>query len=145
MNAGIHPVRTQAELGLVDVYTRSRQGLPGGSDVAAVRAAAFNHFALAGLPHPRVEAWRYTDLRRLMRDAKPLAAPPDAEAKARAHDAGGVFAALGFRRLVILNGSFAADMSDLTGLEAGLTVRSMADALALDEPLLSQRDFFASK
>jgi Fe-S cluster assembly protein SufD len=83
MNAGIRPVRTQAELGLVDVYTRSRQGLPGGSDIAAVRAAAFNHFALAGLPHPRVEAWRYTDLRRLMRDAKPLAASPDAAAKAR--------------------------------------------------------------
>ena len=29
-------------------------------------------------------------------------------------------------------------MSDLAGLEPGLTVRSMADALALDEPLLSQ-------
>jgi Fe-S cluster assembly protein SufD len=74
----------------------------------------------------------------MMRDAKPLAAPPNAEAKARAHDAGGMFAALGFRRLVILNGSFVADMSDLGGLETGLTVRSMADALALDEPLLSQ-------
>ena len=73
-----------------------------------------------------------------MRDAKPLAALPGAAARARAHDAGHVFAALGFRRLVILNGSFAADMSDLTGLEPGLTVRSMADALALDEPLLSQ-------
>jgi Fe-S cluster assembly protein SufD len=138
MNAGIRPIRTQAELGLADVYTTSRQRLPGGSDISAVRAAAFNHFTLAGLPHPRVEAWKYTDLRRLMRDAKPLAALPGAEARARAHDAGHVFAALGFRRLVILNGSFAADMSDLTGLEPGLTVRSMADALALDEPLLSQ-------
>lgn len=138
MNAGIRPVRTQAELGLVDVYTTSRQGLPGGSDVAAVRAAAFNHFTLAGLPHPRVEAWRYTDLRRLMRDAKPLAVPPDVKAKATAHDAGSVFAALGFRRLVILNGSFATDMSDLADLEPGLTIRSMAEALALDEPLLSQ-------
>ena len=57
MNAEIRPVRTQAELGLVDVYTTSRQGLPGGSDIAAVRAAAFNRFVLAGLPHPRVEAW----------------------------------------------------------------------------------------
>ncbi len=138
MNAGIRPIRTQAELGLVDVYTTSRQGLPGGSDVAAVRAAAFNHFALAGLPHPRIEAWRYTDLRRLMRDAKPLAAPPGAEAKAMAHDAGSVFAALGFRRLVILNGSFATDMSDLADLEPGLTIRPMAEALSLDEPLLSQ-------
>lgn len=138
MNAGIRPVRTQAELGLVDVYTKSRQGLPGGSDISAVRAAAFNHFVLSGLPHPRVEAWKYTDLRRLMRDAKPLAAPPDAEAKARAHDTGGLFAALGFRRLVVLNGSFVRQLSDLDGLEAGLLVRSMADALALDEPLLSQ-------
>jgi Fe-S cluster assembly protein SufD len=138
MNAGIRPIRTQAELGLVDVYTTSRQGLPGGSDVAAVRAAAFNHFTLAGLPHPRIEAWRYTDLRRLMRDAKPLAAPPDAKAKATAHDAGSMFAALGFRRLVILNGSFATDMSDLGDLEPGLTIRPMAEALALDEPLLSQ-------
>ncbi|WKA28592.1 Fe-S cluster assembly protein SufD [Bradyrhizobium roseum] len=138
MNAGIRPVRTQAELGLVDVYTTSRQGLPGGSDVAAVRAAAFNHFAVAGLPHPRVEAWRYTDLRRLMRDAKPLAAPPDVKARAMARDAGGVFAALGFRRLVILNGSFAKDMSDLANLEPGLTIRPMAEALAEDEPLLSQ-------
>jgi Fe-S cluster assembly protein SufD len=138
MNAGIRPVRTQAELGLVDVYTTSRQGLPGGSDISAVRAAAFNHFVISGLPHPRVEAWKYTDLRRLMRDAKPLAAPPDAEAKARAHDAGGLFAALGFRRLLVINGSFVPQLSDLDGLEAGLLVRSMADALALDEPLLSQ-------
>ena len=52
MNAAIRPIRTQAELGLVDVYTTSRQSLPGGSDIAAARAAAFNHFVLAGLPHP---------------------------------------------------------------------------------------------
>ena len=88
MNAAIRPVRTKAELGLADVYTTSRQSLPGGAEIAAMRAAAFNRFVLAGLPHSRVEAWRYTDLRRLMPDAKPLAAPPDAEAKARAHDAG---------------------------------------------------------
>jgi Fe-S cluster assembly protein SufD len=138
MNAVIRPVRTKAELGLADVYTTSRQSLPGGADIAAARAAAFNQFILAGLPHSRVEAWRYTDLRRLMADAKPLAAPPDAKAKARAHDAGCLFAALGFRRLIIINGSFAADISDLARLEPGLTIRSIAEALALDEPLLSQ-------
>ena len=138
MNAGIRPVRTKAELGLVDVYTTSRQGLPGGSDIAAARAAAFNYFTLAGLPNSRVEAWKYTDLRRLMRDAKPLAAPPDAKARERARDAGGLLAGLGFRRLVIVDGSLVAELSDLADLEAGLHVRSMAEALALDEPLLSQ-------
>src|SRR5260370_34683431 len=130
MNGGIRPVRPQAELGLDDVYTTSRQGLPGGRDIAAARAAAFNHFVLAGLPHPRVEAWRYTDLRRLMRDAKPLATLPDVEVKARAHDAGGVFTALGFRRLVIINGSFGAPPSDLAKLGAGPTGPFTGDALA---------------
>jgi Fe-S cluster assembly protein SufD len=138
MNAGIRPIRTQAELGLVDVYTTSRQGLPGGSDISAVRAAAFNHFVLAGLPHSRVEAWKYTDLRRLMRDAKPLAALPDAKARERARDAGRLLAGLGFRRLVLVDGTFVPELSDLAALETGLLVRSMAEALALDEPLLSQ-------
>ncbi len=138
MSAAIRSVRTQAELGLVDVYATARQGLPGGSDIAAVRAAAFNHFVLAGLPNPRVEAWKYTDLRRLMRDAKPLAAPPDTIAKERARDAGGLLAGLGFRRLVIVDGTFVEELSDLIGLEPGLMVRSMAEALALDEPMSSQ-------
>ena len=138
MNAGIRPIRTQAELGLVDLYTTSRQGLPGGSDISAVRAAAFNHFVLAGLPHSRVEAWKYTDLRRLMRDAKPLAAPPDAKAREKARDAGKLLAGLDFRRLVIVDGTFVPELSDLAALEPGLLVRSMAEALALDEPLLSQ-------
>ena len=39
---------------------------------------------------------------------------------------------------VIINGSFAPEMSDLARLETGLIIRSMAEALALDEPLLSQ-------
>lgn len=137
MNAPIR-TRTAAEIGLAEVYASSRHGLPGGSETAAVRAAAFNHFAAAGLPHPRVEAWKYTDLRRLMRDAKPLAAAPDAEASAGVRAAGAMLAGLGLRRLVILNGTFLPDQSDLAELEAGLTVRSLAGALAVDEPLLSQ-------
>jgi len=138
MTAAIRPVRTQAELGLADVYTKARRGLPGGSDIAAVRTAAFNQFMLAGLPNARVEAWKYTDLRRLMRDAKPLAAAPDAIAKGMARDAGSLLAGLGFRRLVIVDGTFVEELSDLFELEPGLTVRSMAGALALDEPMLSQ-------
>ncbi|MGQ0680909.1 Fe-S cluster assembly protein SufD [Bradyrhizobium sp.] len=139
MNAGIRAIRTKAELGLADVYAAARPSLPGGDDVAAERAAAFNHFTLAGLPNSRVEAWRYTDLRRLMQDAKPLAVAPDIAARTRARESGDRLAGLGFRRLMIVDGTFAADISDLEGLEMGLTIRSMADALALDEPLLSQR------
>jgi Fe-S cluster assembly protein SufD len=139
MNVGIRPVKTKAELGLADVYSIARPALPGGVDVAAVRSAAFEQFARVGLPHARVEAWKYTDLRRLMQDAKPLAGPPDAAAKAQAKDAGKLLAGRGFRRLVVVDGAFVAELSDLAGLEPGLSVRAMTDALALDEPLLSQR------
>ncbi len=40
------------------------------------RQKAFAAFTEKGLPHRRVEAWHYTDLRALMRDAQPLAKAP---------------------------------------------------------------------
>ena len=41
-----------------------REHLPGGRTpwVAALRGAAAEHFAATGLPHRKLEAWRYTDL-----------------------------------------------------------------------------------
>jgi len=50
-----------------------------------------------------VEEWKYTDLRALMRDAKPLAGVPDAAAKARAKSAGNIFAAADARRIVLVD------------------------------------------
>ena len=88
MNAGITTIKTAAETELAQLFAHARGSLPGNDSVVARRDAAFGLFAKEGLPHRRVEDWKYTDLRALMRDAKPLAAPPDAEAKARARSAG---------------------------------------------------------
>ena len=137
-SAQIRPMKTSAELALAETFAAARAALPGGPDVAAQRAAAFGTFADAGLPHRRVEAWRYTDLRALMREARPLAAPPDAEAKSRAATAGAMLAGLGFRRLVLVNGALVPELSDLAGLEAGLSIRSMADALTTGDTLTAQ-------
>ena len=87
MTAEIRPIKTAAEVGLAEAFAALRPQLAG-SAVAARREAAFRRFEAAGLPHRRIEDWKYTDLRALMRDAKPLAAPPDAQAKARAKRAG---------------------------------------------------------
>ena len=85
--------------------------MPGAGAVAAMREAAFKVFEARGLPHRRVEEWKYTDLRALMRDAKPLAAPPDAQAKARAKDAGASWLAnVGARRIVFVDGVFAPEL-----------------------------------
>ena len=89
MTAEIKPIKTAAELGLAEAFAALRPRLAG-NPVAARREEAFRRFEAAGLPHRRVEEWKYTDLRALMRDAKPLAAPPDAAAKARARSAGAV-------------------------------------------------------
>ena len=84
MNAGITTIKTAAETELAQLFARARGSLPGNDAVAVQREAAFGLFAKEGLPHRRVEDWKYTDLRALMREAKPLAAPPDAAAKTRA-------------------------------------------------------------
>jgi Fe-S cluster assembly protein SufD len=130
VNAEIATIKTAAETGLAQAFSQVRGVLPGDRAIAAQRDAAFDLFAKQGLPHRRVEDWKYTDLRALMRDAKPLAAPPDAAAKARAKDAGGLLGDIEARRLVFVDGVFVPELSDLRNLEPGLTIASLAAALS---------------
>src|ERR1700748_2030503 len=74
------PIRTAAETALVEEFAAAKARLPGGREVAARREAAFRRFEASGLPSRRVEEWKYTDLRALMRAARPLATPPAARA-----------------------------------------------------------------
>jgi Fe-S cluster assembly protein SufD len=137
MNAEIRPMKTAAELALAESYASVRPKLAGDGKVVALREAAFKRFDAQGLPHRRVEAWKYTDLRTLMREAKPLAPLPDAAAKTRAASAGRLLADLDARRIVFVDGAFVPEMSDLAKLEAGLEVRSLAQALAAGDPLIA--------
>lgn len=137
MTAQVRPIKTNAEMALADVFSAAKAGLPGNACVTAARSAAFDSFVTTGLPHRRIEAWKYTDLRTLMRDAKPLAPPPDAAAKTRAREAGQLLADAGCRRLFVVDGSFVPELSDLDGLESGLAIQSMATALASGDALVS--------
>ena len=137
MNAEVAIIKTAAETALAQAFSQARGRLPGDGAIAAQRAAAFDVFAKAGLPHRRIEDWKYTDLRALMREAKPLAAPPDAAAKARAKTAGALLGDVETRRLVFVDGAFVAELSDIAGLEPGLAVGSLADALSNGDPTLA--------
>ena len=130
MSAEITTIKTAAEVALAQAFSQARDRLPGDDAIAAQRAAAFDVFAKEGLPHRRVEEWKYTDLRALMRDAKPLAVPPDSADKTRAKGAGALLGDLDARRLVFVDGAFVAELSDIAGLENGLTVVPLARALA---------------
>ncbi|MEX0590702.1 MAG: Fe-S cluster assembly protein SufD [Xanthobacteraceae bacterium] len=134
MNAEVRPTRTAAEQALVAAFEATKTRLPGGPDFARLRERALATFADTGLPHRRIEEWKYTDLRTLLREAAPLAGPPDAAAIARARKFDPL-ARADLRRLVLVNGAFVPELSDLKGLEKGLTIVPLARALAEKHPL----------
>ncbi|MGB7101017.1 MAG: Fe-S cluster assembly protein SufD [Xanthobacteraceae bacterium] len=135
--ADVKVMKTAAETALAQTYAQAHASLPGGAAIAQQRAAAFDLFAREGLPHRRVEDWKYTDLRALMRDAKPLAGPPDAAAKNKAKAAGQMLGDIGARRLVFVDGAFVLELSDTAALEAGLSIGSLGDALAGNDAMLA--------
>jgi Fe-S cluster assembly protein SufD len=120
-----------------DIFAAARDRLPGAGPVAEVRRRALEDYERAGLPHRRIEEWKYTDLRALMREVLPLAAAPDAEALKRAEAALASLEAADTQRLVLVDGVFAPALSDLSALESGVRVRTLRDAL--EEPANDSR------
>jgi Fe-S cluster assembly protein SufD len=139
MNAEVRQIKTNAELALAQAYSAEKARLPGDRKVVALRDAAAARFDALGLPHRRVEEWKYTDLRALIREARPIAGAPDAAGKARAKDAGKLIGDMDARRVVFVDGTFVPELSDLANLSPGLTIRSMAQALAEGDALVADR------
>ena len=100
---------------------------------AARREDAFTLFTEAGLPGRRIESWHYTDLRGLVREALPPAPAPDEATIARARARLADHAVPGAARIVVLDGSFRPELSDLSALPAGVKVTSVLDALSSGE------------
>ena len=120
------PVRTPAEQTLAARYPAERTSLPGTADVIAIRDAAFGGVDKSGLPHRRVEDWKYTDLRARLKTFPPAAGPGDV---ARVLIAAPAVEGDKARRLVIANGRYRPELSDLQDLEPGLSIFSLAKAL----------------
>jgi Fe-S cluster assembly protein SufD len=128
--------KTETGRALSDIFAIARDRLPGAGKVAEQRRQAFEAYERSGLPHRRIEDWKYTDLRVLMRDVLPLAAAPDAAALKRADVALKPHAIEGLRRLVLVDGVFAPKLSDLGRLETGLSIRALREVLESDDAAL---------
>ncbi len=135
-------LKTKAEQGFADHFTAGKSALPGAGNgwAEGLRDAAWETYACAGLPHRRIEEWKYTDLRALLRDAY-----PPAPALSEALNAGDIAKALGpelagldCHRLVIVDGQFRTELSDLSGLEGKGDIQSLADELANPSNWLKQ-------
>ncbi len=128
-DASATPTRklTDAETRLAAIFAAQQSA--GAPQLATLRTAAFDAFSRTGLPNRHDEAWKYTDLRALLRDVKPLAAPPEESATQSMRDAA-VLAGVAARRIVFVGGYFIPALSDLGDLEKGLSVMSLSEALA---------------
>lgn len=110
---------TAAETALVDGFGEHFSYLPGNTDMVTLRDRAVQSIKETGLPTRRVEAWHYTDLRRL------LTSVPAHDGSAVAADLDGLIE--GTSLFVLNNGKIAA-----TGTVEGLSAASLADALRAD-------------
>ena len=126
--------RTQAEQGLTQNFEAAATQLPGGSAVAAARRAAIGAFAALGLPHRRLEAWKYTDLRSALKQALPAAVGASATLPTHAEidNALEEFAELDAHRVVFVDGVYAQGLSAQAKL-AGLSLAPLAARLAKPE------------
>ncbi len=142
MNARATPPQTPAEAKIAADYLGARLSLPGVAAVGAWRDNSFEAFMAAGLPTRRVEAWHYTDLKRALVEALPIATPPAATSVLAQ---GARLASLCPRiedvdslRVVLVDGHFIPALSDVARLPQGVTLRSLADALVEGDARLIQ-------
>ncbi len=66
--------KTPAEAAFVEQFAAAQLDLPGAATdwVVELRQDALKKFDRSGLPHRRIEEWKYTDLRRLVTDRSPV-------------------------------------------------------------------------
>ncbi|QPF87881.1 Fe-S cluster assembly protein SufD [Bradyrhizobium genosp. L] len=133
--------KTETGRALGEAFAVARDRLPGKGKIADERRQAFDAYERAGLPHRRIEDWKYTDLRALMREVLPLAPAPDAAALKRAAAAVKAHAIAGVRLLVLVDGMLAPDLSDLDNLDKGLTIRPLREVLDAGDGALSVQAF----
>jgi len=145
MNVAV--LKTKAEQALSERFAGVAEQLPGGADVLEVRRRALGRFEALGLPHRRIEAWKYTDLRNLMKDALPPIL--DDEVSVSAADlaaALGPLSEIDADRLVFVDGAFRPELSqldannDVAGSPLGAALNDKGDTAAADLLRLDGRD-----
>ena len=94
-------MKTSAETGIAQNFEGLKSFLPGDS---AARVEAFRYFSEHGLPHRRIEEFKYTDLRAAIREAAPIVEGLDAAAAQEVASAGAAFAELEALRVTLING-----------------------------------------
>ncbi len=100
--ADLAVIRSPAEEAIIAAYQAQRARTP--NALPKARDAAFDVLKARGLPTRRVEEWKYTDLRNLMREFPAPAAVPDAKAIAAARNVQGAITVGDVSEVLFVNG-----------------------------------------
>jgi Fe-S cluster assembly protein SufD len=121
--------RTKAEQAFAELFEAVAARLPGSPQVAEARKAAIGAFTGLGLPHRRLEEWKYTDLRAAWKETLPPAVGSATRVTRQGIDTAlGALAELDAHRFVLVDGVYRPELSSTPA--AGLELTSLAAALA---------------
>ena len=109
---------------LIDAFPKSAPDAP--EWLSAARASSLAKYEVHGMPTRRTESWKYTRLKALA-EIGFTPALDDGETEIALSSL--PIAPVDGLRVVVANGRFRADLSDLADLPAGLTITPLADAL----------------
>lgn len=118
--------KTKAETAIGEQFAQVADKLPGSPAVSEARKAAIGAFETLGLPHRRIEEWKYTDLRSAVTDAFAPAVGGGVTVSAKDVTAAlGSLATIEGPRAVFVDGAFDAGLSDVGGVD-GLKVEPLS-------------------
>ena len=123
-------LKTKAESQLREQFDAAAEKLPGTGWVSALRTRAMDAFTAEGLPHRRIEEWKYTDLRERLRDVPaPGAVAAKVVTSTDLDRALGPFAAIDAERIVLVDGVYSADLSKVSAEATVIELMSLAAML----------------
>ena len=128
MNVAV--IKTKAEAALGEQFEAAATHLPGTGWVKDLRKQAIGIFEARGLPHRRMEEWKYTDLRERVRDALPPALGAASSVSPEMVEAAlGPLAAVDADRIVFVDGRYDAALSQADRLGGGVEFKAMGEML----------------
>ncbi len=128
MNVAV--MKTKAEQAISENFEAVAEKLPGSEAVKARRAEAIGAFSGLGLPHRRIEEWKYTDIRANVKEIFPSAIHDAARITiAELIVALGPLAHVDAHRIVFVNGHHRFELGDLANAE-GFKVAALGEILA---------------
>ena len=130
MNVAV--LKTKTEQALREAFGAAAPELPGTPEIGKLRRDAMGRFGSLGLPHRRIEAWKYTDLRTLLKEALPAPQGLPKVTEADVVTALGPLARVTAHRVVFVDGRYAPDLSALVA-DGNVSVASLATLLESDK------------